>query len=97
MLLPDKKVMCYHTGFKMPCFKGVTEHSCPKWMQVLGKNPQTGEDANRYGCADSFVPLLLIENSKMQRETGAAIDQFRDKMVQLNEPATRMLDGSRSV
>lgn len=85
-MLPDKKIMCHHTGFKVPCFKGVTEHECQKWTHIMGKNPQTGEDVNRYGCADSFVPLLLIENSQMQRQTGAAVESFRNEMVRLNEP-----------
>jgi len=84
-MLPDKKVMCPYTGFKMSCFKGVTEHDCPKWTHIMGANPQTGEEMNRYGCADSFIPLLLIENSQMQRQTGAAVESFRNEMVNLNQ------------
>jgi hypothetical protein len=51
----------------------------------MGSNPQTGEDINRFGCADSFVPLLLIENSQMQRQTGAAVESFRNEMIELNK------------
>lgn len=82
-MLPDEKIMCHHTGFKVSCREGVTKHNCPKWTQVLGANPQTGKDMNRYGCADSFLPLLLIENSQMQRQTGAAVESFRNEMVKL--------------
>jgi len=84
-MFPDKDVMCHHTGFKISCLKGVTEHRCQKWMQVMGANPQTGEEINRYGCADSFIPLLLIENSQMQRQTGAAVESFRNEMLKLNK------------
>ena len=83
-MLPDKKVMCHHTGFKVSCFKNVTEHHCQKWMQIMGRNPQTGEDSNRYGCADSFMPLIMIENSQMQRQTSAAIESFRNSVMAVN-------------
>jgi len=39
---------------------------------------------------DSFLPMLLIENSQQQRQTGAAIESFRNEMVQAND-ATRVL------
>jgi len=31
------------------------------------------------------MPLLLIENSQMQRQTGAAVESFRNEMVRANE------------
>jgi hypothetical protein len=39
---------------------------------------------DQHGCADTFLPLLMIENSQMQRQTGAAVESFRNEMVQLN-------------
>lgn len=87
-MLPDKKIMCPYTGFKKSCWEGVAEHSCPKWVHVTGTNPNNGEPVNNYGCSDAFVPLLLIENSQQQRQTGAAVESFRNEMVKLN-------DGSR--
>lgn len=92
-MLPDKSVMCHHTGFAKSCRECVVEHNCQKWTQVLGTNPQTGEDVQRWGCADSFLPLIMIENSQMQRQTGAAINDFRDEMLKLNgvAPAKRSL------
>jgi hypothetical protein len=80
-MLPDKGVMCHHAGFKMKCFVGVTKHNCQKWTHVVGKHPQSQEHINRYGCADSFLPILMIENSQMQRQTGAAIESFRNDLV----------------
>lgn len=85
-MLPDKNVMCHRAGFKVSCYKGVTGHGCQLWMEILGANPQTGQDFHRYGCADSFVPLLLIENSQMQRQTAGAVESFRNEMVKLNLP-----------
>jgi hypothetical protein len=85
-MLPDKNIKCPYTAFKMKCFDGVTKHNCPKWVQIQGKNPQTGEDMNQCGCADSFLPLIMIENSQMQHQTARAIEDFRNKMVALNTP-----------
>lgn len=83
-MLPDDKVMCHHTGFKTSCLDGVARHKCQKWTHIVGRDPQTGQEFNRYGCADSFVPLLLIENSQRQTQTAAAIESFRNEMVGLN-------------
>jgi hypothetical protein len=52
---------------------------------VQGKNPQTGETVSNGDCAFCWTPVLLIENSKVNRETGAAIESFRNEMVKGNE------------
>lgn len=83
-MLPDPKVKCPYTGFKMRCFDGVTKHACPKWVHIAGTHPQTGESIDRFACADSWIPLLLVENSQMQRQTGAAVESFRNEVVRLN-------------
>ena len=44
-------------------------------------NPNTGEQMNRWDCAISWLPTLLIENSQQQRHTGAAVESFRNEMV----------------
>jgi hypothetical protein len=59
-------------------------HTCPLWVHIRGKNPNTGEDVDRWNCAKAWTPMLLIENSQMQRQTGAAVESFRNEMVRLN-------------
>ena len=66
--------------WKAPC----KEHQCRWYIQVQGHNPNTGEQFNKWDCAISWLPILLIENSKMQRETGAAVESFRNEMVVAN-------------
>jgi hypothetical protein len=83
-MLPDEKIGCPYTGFKMTCFEGVTKHKCPKWTHIMGTDPQTGTDVNRYGCSDSFLPLLLIENSQQQRQTAAAVESLRNVVHEVN-------------
>jgi hypothetical protein len=51
----------------------------------MGKNPNTGQDVNEFGCAISWLPMLLIEGSQQTRQAGSAIESFRNEMVRANE------------
>jgi hypothetical protein len=35
--------------------------------------------------------MLLIENSQQQRQTGAAVESFRNEMVKANESSQQLL------
>jgi hypothetical protein len=39
----------------------------------------------------AWMPMLTIENSQQQRQTGAAIESFRNEMVKANEVGQQML------
>jgi hypothetical protein len=54
---------------------------CSWFTQVRGTNPQTGEEIDEWGCAVTWLPVLLIENSQQQRQTGAAVESFRNESV----------------
>jgi hypothetical protein len=56
-------------------------HKCPWWTMVRGKNPQTEEMIDDWRCAVALLPMLLVENAQMQRQTGAAMETFRNGMV----------------
>lgn len=58
---------------------------CAWITQVRGHNPNTGEQLNDWSCAIAWLPVLLVENSQMQRQTGAAIESFRNEMVKAHE------------
>lgn len=58
---------------------------CSWFTQLRGVNPQTGQDVDEWGCAITWLPMLLIENSQQQRSTGAAVESFRNEMVRSNE------------
>ena len=65
--------------------------SCRFWVTVQGLHPQTGETINSGDCAMAWTPVLLIENSKVNRETGAAVESFRNEMVKANEISSMVL------
>ena len=68
---------------------------CSWFMLVRGKNPQSGQDVDEWGCAMTWLPVLLIENSQQQRQTGAAVESFRNEVVKSAEDvAQRMLQST---
>lgn len=83
-MLPDAKVKCPATGFKTSCRAIVAKCDCPKFVKICGVNANDGQPIDRYGCVDSFLPMLLIENSQQQRQTGAAVESFRNEVVRAN-------------
>lgn len=84
-MLPDPNIKCPATGFAKSCRSIVSECDCPKFVKISGVNPNNGQPVDKVGCIDSFIHLLLIENSQMQRQTGAAVESFRNEMVQLQK------------
>ena len=64
---------------------------CAWFMKVRGNNPNTGEEIDDYGCSMAWMPVLLIENSQQQRQTGAAVESFRNEMVKANNVSQQVL------
>lgn len=64
-------------------------HSCRFWIHVMGKDPQSGINKDLWDCAFAWMPVLLIENSNQQRETGAEINKLRNEIV----PPVNMTNG----
>ena len=85
-----------------PCKK----FECKWWIQVRGIHPQTGQEVDEWDCTISFLPMLLIENSQQQRQTGAAVESFRNETISrisqtismktINEPMNE-LEGDREL
>ena len=90
-MLPDKNVKCPATGFTRTCHSIVTKCTCPKFVNIRGKNPQTGGDVDQWGCVDSFLPMLLIENAQMSRQTAASVDSFRNEVVKAEQDKQKLL------
>lgn len=93
-MLPDHKLKCPATAFARSCREIITECDCPKFVSIKGHDPQTGAIVDRYGCVDSFLPLLLIENAQMSRQTGAAVESFRNEVVEANNRTMRSIAGA---
>jgi hypothetical protein len=64
---------------------------CAWFTRVQGYDINTGNQVDEYQCAVTLMPLLLIENSGQQRQTGAAVESFRNEMVKANENSQKVL------
>lgn len=65
-------------------FNPCRELECAWFMKISGKNPNDGKDIEEWGCAMSWLPILLVENAQQSRSTGAAVESFRNEMVVAN-------------
>ena len=72
-------------------FTPCKQFDCAWFMQMKGENPQTGEPLDDYGCSVAWMPIILLENSKLQNETGSAIESFRNEMVKANQVSLEVL------
>jgi hypothetical protein len=82
----ESKSNCPLDGFK-PC----RQLECAWFMKVAGTNPNTGKEVEEWGCSMAWLPIMVLENSQMQRQTGAAVESFRNEMVKNNEVGQRVL------
>lgn len=71
--------------------KDCIQLKCSWFTHVRGTDPNTGKDVDHYDCAMTWLPMLLVENSKEQRQTGAAVESFRNEMVRSNNINISML------
>lgn len=56
-------------------------HKCKWYKKILGTNPQTGQPMEEWDCAIGMLPLLLIENAMVGRQTGAEVNQVRHETI----------------
>lgn len=90
---PNNTITCPYTGHKKKCLDLYT--NCPKWVMLVGNNPNTGEPINSYNCADVWLPILLVENSQMQRQTSAAVEALRNAVHNGNQDIMRLAAAKR--
>jgi hypothetical protein len=72
-------------------FEPCKKFECAWFTHIRGKNPQSNQEVDEFACAVAWIPMLLIENSQMQRQTGAAVESFRNEMVKANESSQDLL------
>lgn len=71
-------------------FEPCKQLECGWFIKVEGENPNTGEKVEDWGCAVAYLPMLLIENAKHTRHTGAAVESFRNEMVKQSEQTNKI-------
>ena len=91
--MAEKKMLC--PLMQRPCIEDGDvvngEHcGCKFWVKVQGKHPQTGVVMDHGDCAFAWTPVLMIENTKVNRETGAAVESFRNNTMDVNAQTQQM-------
>ena len=82
-------------GHKCEEIKDGAIHRCNWLVTLQGQNPQTGEQMDEHGCAMNWLPVLLVENSRVSRGTSAAVESFRNEMVKTNQQTVHALLAGR--
>lgn len=71
--------------------KDCVEMKCAWFTRIQGFDTNTGNQVDEWQCAISLLPMLLVENSGQQRQTGAAVESFRNEMVKANDQTAKVL------
>ena len=86
-----KTILTCPLGAKCEEIKDGAIHRCAWYTKLAGTNPNTGEQTDEQGCAMSWMPMLMIENSMQQRSTSAAVESFRNETMQANQSSQLLL------
>ena len=78
-ILDPDTVTCPYTSHKKLC-KDKRIH-CPKWVKIGFTNPQTGKKTDEWQCADTWMPILMIEMSQRMDGVQKATESLRNEMV----------------
>jgi hypothetical protein len=75
-------------------FEPCKQLDCAWFVQMRGTDPNTGKEVDDYACAIAWTPMLLIENAAQSRQTGAAVESFRNEMVKGAQESQKLLIAS---
>lgn len=64
--------------------KKCIEHKCAWFTQVRGLNPNTGAEVDEWACAIAWMPMMAVEISQKENQTGAAVESFRNEVIRTN-------------
>lgn len=77
-----------NAGTKCPLYKlDVSKvcHKCEWFTKIKGKHPQSEEIIDRWGCAMTWLPMLLVSTAQEVRQGAAATESFRNEMTKVGK------------
>lgn len=75
-------------------FEPCKQLDCAWFVQMRGTDPNTGKEVDEYSCGIAWLPMLLVENAAQSRQTGAAVESFRNEMVKGAQESQKLLIAS---
>lgn len=70
---------------------------CPWHVKVRGKDPQSEQEIDEWRCAIAWMPILQIEHSLFERQTGAAVESFRNETVKSSKQMIKALGDHKDI
>ena len=67
------------------------------YTKVVGTDPNTGETHDDWSCAISWMPTLQIEMANTNRQTGAAVESFRNETVKGQSEFNQLIAKSQNI
>ena len=61
--------------------KDCKQLGCSWFIKVRGSDPQTSREIDEWGCAVTWLPMLLIANINETRQGAAATESFRNAVM----------------
>ncbi len=55
-------------------------YRCRWYIALKGKDPQSEKEIDEWGCAMSWLPILLVENAQTNRGQTQALESFRNEV-----------------
>ena len=72
-------------GCPLHNFEPCKQLDCAWFTKIAGKNPQGQKEVEEWGCAVTFMPILMVANTNSNTRTQAAVESFRNKMISQQE------------
>lgn len=66
-------------------------HRCAWFQKLVGKDPNTGEERDEWGCAIAWLPILSVEMARTNVGQTSALESFRNEMVRGQEVTVQAL------
>lgn len=54
-------------------------YRCRWFVKLRGKDPQSENELDEFRCSMEWAPLLAVEHSLFERQTGAAVESMRNE------------------
>jgi hypothetical protein len=70
---------------------------CSWFTQMRGTHPQTGEPVDEWGCAVTWLPVLLVENAKEARHGASAIESFRNEVTKAQYATANAISAAANI
>jgi hypothetical protein len=63
--------------------------TCPLWVQIRGRDVNSGQPVDEWNCSLGWLPMLMIEMSAQARSAAAATESFRNEVAARADAAER--------